>query len=67
MTLANINEVQSTPCMLISRFKFIRNFRRPIFAGDSYLVLHTEKSGAAKTYELHFWLGAKTSQVSRAV
>lgn len=35
-----------------------------MIAGDSYLVLQTEKNDAAKTYELHFWLGSKSSQVS---
>ena len=36
------------------------------FEGDSYLVLHTEKTGPSSySYSIHFWLGKYTSQVSQ--
>jgi len=32
------------------------------YSGDSYIVLHTTKSGNSESYEIHFWLGDHTSQ-----
>ncbi len=39
----------------------------PRVAGDSYVVLHTVSSAAgSSTYNVHFWLGAKSTQVRNA-
>jgi len=39
----------------------------PRVAGDSYVVLHTVSSAAgSSTYNVHFWLGAKSTQVGIA-
>lgn len=40
----------------------LRSDRWP--AGDSYLVLHTYEEGGskAKKHDLHFWIGAESTQ-----
>jgi len=52
----------------IEKFKIVavpKHLYGQFFTGDSYIVLHTYKTGAAKdklSYDVHFWLGTYTTQ-----
>jgi len=39
-----------------------KNSYGQFFSGDSYICLYTVKKGGNCTYDIHFWLGNKTSQ-----
>jgi len=37
------------------------------YTGDSYILLHTIINGSKKSYNLHFWLGAESTQDEKGV
>jgi len=49
----------------IEKFKVVpipRESYGAFFSGDSYIVLHTVKRGNSFKHDIHFWLGANTTQ-----
>merc|ERR1712156_1085724 len=48
----------------IEKFKVVpqKDFNSEFYNGDSYIVLNTYEEENEKKYNVHFWLGAETSQ-----
>ena len=63
MSRSQFWQILSTSCTVGNLLWAYVSYSGRAHAGDSYLVLHTEKNGPSKTYDLHFWLGSSTSQV----